>query len=1226
MTQHVSVRVPWTDNKFCGQICNHPCANTSCLRLKNIIENKLDIKEESIAGEKMSATAYIPPCIAEGGAFMAPFQIERLVEHPYKENGTPTHRHFLPTKLIYPPYSLPGRPFGWTMLHKEGEPPLHNINQLIKKYNINYDQKKEPNLMFETNWVQSAENQRAIFKKFYENVIPNKSLVIPYAKQVPFVEDSRRVILGVGFIQNIIQPPEYNHTNENPLRSILWETMLEHSIRPNRKNGFLMPYNEMEQYANKHPEFDMRSITIFAENEFFDEFSYATEHLSYDAVINVLIQIIHALNIIKNCIPGNWDECIEWTKNRLKEAKQERGVYPGIGTMLNTMQFKEGYAIAEILKQNLQPTEDWFDKLTKIIQSPQNYLPPEISHSITKTEQQAFLSLSGNRREFFKLLSRFSISLRKTELLFNQRCYKYVDEKLKFEPAPRLFYPCNEKYYLENPYLIYENTRLLSEDLQVSLREVDIAVFSQDEYQSAYLTDANDQNRIRALIISILEDKATQGNTIYPRSLVLQELNKMPLSPPCFVTKDILNGIEPHFESEITLISISENDEEIAYKLNRIDEFDSAIRKMVKNRITKGTRHNIEENWEKIVNEAFAASPNTEFEQKARQEKIAVLKELASSRLSVLIGGAGTGKTTLLSLFCKSKKISQNKILLLAPTGKSRVRMTQAMQAQGIRFEAKTVSQFLLENHCFDFQTMRYTIEDITSREGFETVIIDESSMLTEEMFGALANVLKNSSRVIFVGDPNQLPPIGAGRPFVDLVNYLKPNKYCFPYIGQGFGALTIPRRQINEKNERADLMLSEWFTSYDTELNNGIFDAIEDGLYSKNIIFKKWNSAEELQQLILQTISKETGMEDINDLDTFDRSLGGVNNGKWMNFGENIAMIEQWQILSPLKNNTIIGTSTINRIIHERFRSHVEENHVKGAFKKRTTKKILGTDGIMFGDKVINIRNQKLYGTPKTGYLNYVANGEVGLVCNFDKENNHIVKFSSQPNYNYSFYPEISDNHESDLELAYALTIHKAQGSEFKKVILILSDFCQMLSKELLYTAITRQTEKLVILFNNSLRCLRAYSSAENSSVCMRLTNLFSTPTPIEHNQKYYENSLIHRTARGEFVRSKSEVIIANSLYHHDIPYKYEQPLILTNGKQLLPDFTINDMESGRIYYWEHCGMLDNPTYRERWEAKKELYLKNGIQEGIDLLVSEDHNGAIDTKEIEHLINKYLI
>lgn len=127
----------------------------------------------------------------------------------------------------------------------------------------------------------------------------------------------------------------------------------------------------------------------------------------------------------------------------------------------------------------------------------------------------------------------------------------------------------------------------------------------------------------------------------------------------------------------------------------------------------------------------------------------------AESRLSVLIGGAGTGKTTLLSLLCKSPQIRDGGVLLLAPTGKARVRMSQAMMEQGVQSTAKTVAQFLSESKRFNGYTMEYRLSNEEAANVPYTVIIDESSMLTEEMFGALFQALrKKAQRIIFCRRP----------------------------------------------------------------------------------------------------------------------------------------------------------------------------------------------------------------------------------------------------------------------------------------------------------------------------------------------------------------------------------------------------------------------------------------------------------------------------------------
>ncbi|MDD4431055.1 MAG: AAA family ATPase [Bacteroidales bacterium] len=1232
MAQHISIRIPWKDNGYGGLVCDKPCYNNACLRLANIAENRDDELEQKLAACPMSGHEQELPCIAEGGAFMSPVSHRTINIHPYKKNNPKSHGHFLETELVYSPFSLPARPFGWTMLNKSNESNNYNIVRLTEMHNIDYDQSKEPDLGFKTNWVQEASNQRAIFEKFYKNVLPEKSLVIVYAKQVPFIEDAKRVVMGIGFVESVTSPPEHNHSNKGNLRSMLWETMIGHSIRDERKNGFLLPYSEMMLYAEENPDFDIRSVTVFADEEYFNEFSYATEQLSYDAVISVLLQTIKVLGIVKHCIEGNWDECIAWANARLAEVWKDRGAFPGAGIMLYAMGFKHGILIAEEIKSSLTEDDSYIAKLEKAIQEPGMYLSADVAASVGKTEKNAFLELDSERKSLFWLLSRFSMTLEQAHVLFNRK-YEYY-YKGRIRPKDILL-ECSDSEMLVNPYTVYEKTRLMESQFQVPLRNVDMGVLPPRELrrqdplgEPTAVLGENDERRIRAIAVSILELQRQNGHTIYPQNKMIADINELPLASNCFVTSDILNSLTGFFEKEF--VPIETEDESTAYQLNRMQKFDNVIRSAVNKRVNSPKRHQVTEDWEKIVNEAFHASQLTNSEKHAREEKTAILKELSEARLSVLIGGAGTGKTTLLALLCKSPQIQDGGVLLLAPTGKARVRMSQAMHLQGVHFEAKTVAQFLNQNDRFDFATMQYKLSNTDAKDVPNTVIIDESSMLTEEMFGALLEALrKNAERIIFVGDPKQLPPIGAGRPFVDLVNHLRQDIPAFPRVGKSYGELTVTRRQQNaDGSPRFDTSLAEWYSDSDVELDSEIFAKLQANQCGDNISFKEWETPEELRDLILQTIAEETGMDGIDDIDGFDFSLGGVVNGKWMNFGDKPQMIEDWQILSALRNDPKIGTATINRYIHQKYR---DEPQVKSDYRKQITKNILGTDGIIYGEKVINTLNHKHDGYPNSGCQNYVANGEVGIVVRIfkkpkDRTNSHQVKFSSQPEHSYLWPSKVTDEGNSDLELAYALTVHKAQGSEFGKVILILSEPCRLLSKELIYTAITRQKEKLVVLYNTKAYHLRNYSLMEFSDIARRFTNLFQKPKIVEYKKNFYEAGLIHKTARGELVRSKSEVIIADALFDNNIDYAYEKDLNLGVDGIKSPDFTIEDAESGVLYYWEHCGMMTDENYRRRWEIKREIYAKHGIVEGDNLIVSyDDENGGIDSHVIRKLIDKYL-
>ena len=1236
MAQHISVRIPWKDNGYSGMVCNDPCRNNSCLRLKNIYLNKNDEREKKLAGCPIKGYEAEIPCLSEGGVFMSPVSHSKTAIHPYKKSSPETHSHFEETELVYPPFSLPARPFAWTMLRKGSEQNNDNINRLSAMYNIDFKDSREPKLKFPTNWVQDAVNQRAIFNSFYKNVAPRKSLVIAYAKQVPFIEDAKRVVMGIGFVDSVMQPPEYKNTGEGELRSILWETMIGHSIRDERKDGFLLPYREMMAYADKNTDFDLRSITVFAEDDYFDEFSYATEQLSYDAVISVLLQTIKALNIIKECLPGNWDECIFWTNARLAEVWKDRGAFPGAGVLLYAIGFKYGILIAEEVKSAIAEGDSFIAILEKAISEPEKHLPLEIAASIGKTEQNAFIKLAAERKSLFWLLSRFSLTLRQAYALFN-RGFKYCDYQGN-EKYKNIKIDCTDRDMLENPYIIYEKTRLSESEYRIPVRNVDMAVFPPPEIRAkdplpapSYVSAENDERRIRAIAVSILEGEINNGHTVYPQNKLIADINELPLDPHCFVNGDILNSLHDYFSAEIAAVETKSGG--VAYQLVRIQEFGDVIRSAVKKRVNSLNRHQITEDWLKIVNEEFGNEDLSELEKRAREEKAAVLKELAEARLSVLIGGAGTGKTTLLSILCKSEKIKAGGVLLLAPTGKARVRMSQVMKQHA----AKTVAQFLRASGRFDYRTFSYCLSNKTADSVPATVIIDECSMLTEEMFGALIQALKSADRIIFVGDPKQLPPIGAGRPFVDLVNHLKKDIPAFPRVGKSYGELTITRRQQNKDgSQRLDTLLAEWYADSGAELDSDIFARLQANDCGNNITFKSWKTSEELEQLVLQTITDEVTvdgkriMTDPDDIKGFNLSLGGTLSGEYVYFNVGCAAFaENWQILAPIRNMPN-GVFNINHLIHMKYRQSMIELAKRDRYKKTVSP--LGAEGIVYGDKVINIRNGERKAYPDNeSAVHYVANGEIGISTSagFGKQTRYLnVEFSSQQKYTYSYgKSDFGEESESLLELAYALTVHKSQGSEFGKVILVIGEPCGLLSRELLYTAITRQKDKLVILYNAEAYHLRNYSSMEYSDIARRFTNLFEKPDIVEHQKKFYEAGLIHKTARGELVRSKSEVIVADALFDNNIPYEYEKELALVDDGIKSPDFTIRDAESGATFYWEHCGMINNDEYRRRWERKCAVYRKHGIVEGNNLIVSYDSdNGSIDSQEIRSLIKKYLL
>ena len=163
----------------------------------------------------------------------------------------------------------------------------------------------------------------------------------------------------------------------------------------------------------------------------------------------------------------------------------------------------------------------------------------------------------------------------------------------------------------------------------------------------------------------------------------------------------------------------------------------------------------------------------------------------------------------------------------------------------------------------------------------------------------------------------------------------------------------------------------------------------------------------------------------------------------------------------------------------------------------------------------------------------------------------------------------------------------------------------------------------------------MRRYANEAHSEIARRLTNLFALPKPIEvDTERFLDERLIHRTTRGELVRSKSEVIIANELLAQGIDrYEYEAELKLPNGETRYPDFTIVDDDTGECYYWEHLGLLHNPDYAKRWKRKLALYRdaeilpheEGGGCAGTLIVTKDEPNGSVDSSIIAKLIAELL-
>ena len=237
--QHLSLRVPWHDDKWRGTVCHHPAENAACLILKNIRQNRDDSKEMAKAGESFEdlEQADFPACIGERAGFMAPFEMQRVISHPHSAYSPP-HEHFQPIIHKHTAYSADSIPFRWML--------ASSAFDIAEKYNVQLvpelEEKAEEMMEFPTNWLEDRHNQLAMLDTFHSTIQPQQSLCFFYAKDTPLAEDARRVIVGVGRVTEVRATREYEYSDSPTLRAVLWERTVGHSLGQDPPDGFLLPY------------------------------------------------------------------------------------------------------------------------------------------------------------------------------------------------------------------------------------------------------------------------------------------------------------------------------------------------------------------------------------------------------------------------------------------------------------------------------------------------------------------------------------------------------------------------------------------------------------------------------------------------------------------------------------------------------------------------------------------------------------------------------------------------------------------------------------------------------------------------------------------------------------------------------------------------------------------------------------------------------------------------
>lgn len=804
---HLSMRVPWRDRPWDQFLCDDPLNNSSCTLLQNIGPNRDDeyeVEKASAAIDTLDTDRL--PCLSERATFMSPIGYSVRKTHPYAWNRALKNK-IHPTDVALPGFAFEAVPFRWLnrSLFDEGV-----TSSRVPAYRAEAEDRVDDALGFGgATWVMDGDNQQAVMRAFFDPVAPQDSLVFVYLKHSPLQEHrTDRLLVGAARVTRLTLPPMWNQTGNPPFTSSMWETVVEHSLRPDMADGILLPYQELVPLLDSGVDVD--AALAWAPEGRDIEFSYVTEHLSDDAAIEALGALRAAAAGMGELGVNVPDAGRSWVAAEIERLWQVRGPVPGLAAVLPQIGVADAHRAARAITEHVGDGDVW--EFLQNALDDLSVLPSALREFLPKPVRGTWRKLSPDERALLKLLSGLDISASQVAVLFGDEAGIEVDELLR------------------NPYLAVTCTYGWPEHIPFST--VDRALYPPQHVKwTAPLPDGlglegvHDRRRVEALLAEVLEQRARDGDTVVPFAETIDRAHQIDTARPVMLSDRILAGLDlDHVSLAATdewapITSVETATGGHAYKLSRLRDAADTIRSWIAEQ-RSAPRLGVVADARAVLDVALARNQQVpdaaahapdDLEERARREKAAGLSAMHDSALSVLIGPAGTGKTTLLRALVDLPGVADGGVLLLAPTGKARVQLETKVERP-----ATTLASYLTKTGRYDGESATYQVWGPEQpRQSYGLVVIDEASMLTEEMLAATLDAFSSVRRLVLVGDPRQLPPIGAGRPFVDLVASLLPPS--FPdliRVGDSYVELQVPRRQLPDGSQgvRHDLELATCF------------------------------------------------------------------------------------------------------------------------------------------------------------------------------------------------------------------------------------------------------------------------------------------------------------------------------------------------------------------------------------------------------------------------------
>ncbi len=547
-----------------------------------------------------------------------------------------------------------------------------------------------------------------------------------------------------------------------------------------------------------------------------------------------------------------------------------------------------------------------------------------------------------------------------------------------------------------------------SDPYQLCCEAVGIPFEKADTIAMELEINPNSPARLRAGIAHVLQHNLGNGHTCLPTDKLLKTAAAL-LEVETFLLEDILQqAVEDNSFVSDTLggtsfVYLPEMYEAETYIAGRIQMMMKILPRE-------------EKNFDNEIN-SLEKKLNLEY---AKLQKKAIGMAL-SSNVFILTGGPGTGKTTALNGILSLIEQSGDKVALAAPTGRAAKRMSELTGR-----EAKTIHRLLEVDYRDGSEQIKFKRNEKNPLR-FDTIILDEVSMVDTRLLHCLMKALKLSCRLILVGDPDQLPSVGAGNILRDLIECdIVPTVHLSEIFRQASQSAIVSNAHLIVTGENPDLAArdSDFFfmqrASYD--------------LTAKTVV-----------ELCSSRLPKAYGFSPLWDIQVIVPSRIGA-----------LGTVELNKLLQLSLNPAELGKSDhkfANRVLRER-------------------------------DKVMQIKNnydlvwKKDDGEEGTG----IFNGDIGVIEMLDRPSQSIfIRFEDRVAV-YTF--EMAD----EIEHAWAITVHKSQGSEFEAVIMPLMSYHQKLYyRNILYTCVTRAKKIMVILGQQET----VYRTVANHRKVLRYTNL---------------------------------------------------------------------------------------------------------------------------------------